>query len=186
MSTHTRFFVNPNSDYQVEFGIPELPLAEFQVSLEDIIHKIKSQLKPVEENGGDGLYLGTAGIAYMFYHLSKIPTLSNRKSEYLTIALEYIKPSISVASCISNRKNDIPSFFLGNCGIYAVASAVFKAIGDEAQSDKFRKLYYEAANTCKDPKFLNCGSDELFVGRTGRNSKYFLLVSIVFINIIYI
>lgn len=173
MTTRSRYFINPKPDYQLEFGNPEIPFNEIQDSLEDIIHKIKSRVKPIEENGGDGLYLGTAGIAYMFYHLSKVSTLSSKKNEYLAMALEYIKPSITVASCISNKKRDVPSFILGNCGIYAVAAAVFKAIEDEAQSNNFSKLYYEAADTCMDPKFLNCGSDDLFVGRTGIVFKFF-------------
>lgn len=171
MATRVRFFENPKPDYELKFGPPVVPFDEIQESLDDIILKIESRVKPIEENGGDGLYLGTAGISYMFYHLSKIPALSNKKINYLGKALEYTKPSIMVASYVSNKKKDVPSFMLGNCGIYAVAAAIFKAVGDETQSSHFRKLYYEAANICKDPNFLNCGSDELFVGRAGKTVK---------------
>lgn len=168
MSTRSRYFINPKPDYELEFGPPELPFNEIQESLDDIVHRIDSHVKPIEQNGGDGIYLGTAGIAYMFYHFSKVPTLSHKRNEYLTKAVDYTKPSVMVASYISNKKRDVPSFILGNCGIYAVAASVFKAVGDETQSNHFRRLYYEAANICKDTNFLNSGSDELFVGRAGK------------------
>lgn len=90
------------------------------------------------------------------------------RSEFLKKAMTYLKPALVIAACSTNRKQDIPSFILGNCGIYAVAAAIFKAVSDDSQCNHFRKMYLEAADFCKEPAFLNCGSDELFVGRAGK------------------
>lgn len=170
MSTRSRYFTNPKPDFDAKFSPQEVPLGDITVSLEKLIERIESHVKPTEENAGDGLYLGTAGIAYMFYHLSKVPALSSKKNEFLMKALEYTKPSVTVAAYVANKKKDVPSFILGNAGIYAVAAAVFNAVGDESQRNQFCKLFYDAANICKDTNFLDCGSDELFVGRTGKTT----------------
>lgn len=183
MSTPARYFENEKPDFDPKLGSPKIPYNDIKQNLDDILKKIERHIKPIEKNGGDGIYLGTAGISYMYYHLSKIPTLSEAKSEYLKKAVEYIKPATVVASYTAEKKKNVPSFILGNCGVYAVASAVFKAVGDETQSKHYRQLYYEAAGYCKDPKFLACGSDELFVGRAGRHSprKFISTHSIYFI-----
>lgn len=165
--TTLRYFINVKPDFQSQYGNPEIPETQLKDSVNDIVTKIQHYAKPTERNAGDGIYLGTAGIAYMFYHLSKVPTLSENRSEYLNRALEYLKPAIVVATLSTSNRKDVPSFILGNCGIYAVAAAIYKAIGDIPQSNQYRQLYYEAARICKESRFLNCGSDELFVGRAG-------------------
>lgn len=175
MSSSTRYFENVKPDFEPDNG-SKIPNKNIQVSLNGILLKIEKNFKPIEKHGGDGIYLGTAGVAYMFYHLSKIPLLSDRKSTFLNKAVEYIKPALVVSGYLADKKKDVPSFILGNCGVYAVASAIYNAVGDEYQSKHYRQLYNEAANYCKNPRFLACGSDELFVGRAGRR---FLSKSIV-------
>nr|CAH7719332.1 unnamed protein product [Callosobruchus chinensis] len=162
-----RYFPNPKPDYQQETGTPSIPNEDLKTSLSEILDKITFNILPIEKNGGNGIYLGTAGIAYMYYHLSKIPMLEAERNDFLNKAIEYLKPALMVASCSAHKKKDVPSFILGNCGIYAVAAAIFKAIGDEQQCKQYYQLYFEAASICKDFNFLSCGSDELFVGRAG-------------------
>ncbi|KAJ8978929.1 hypothetical protein NQ317_002990 [Molorchus minor] len=164
--SNIRYFENPKPDYENGFSVQILE-DQIKQCIDDTIAKIQSYVKPIEKNGGEGIYLGTAGIAYMFYHLSKVPTLSKYKSEYLDKAVAYLKPALTVASHTAGKRKDVPSFILGNCGIYAVAAAIYKSAGDKQQSDNFRQLYYEAEQICKEARFLNCGSDELFVGRAG-------------------
>ncbi|KAJ8409876.1 hypothetical protein AAFF_G00209170 [Aldrovandia affinis] len=57
------------------------------------------------------------------------------------------------------------AFLLGGAGIYAVAAMVYKALGssDLKPLTKFRNLW----DVCAPINFLECGSDELFVGRAG-------------------
>lgn len=58
------------------------------------------------------------------------------------------------------------AFLLGGAGVYAVATLVYHALGrsDYVQPlGKFRAL----CAVCAPVSFLECGSDELFVGRAG-------------------
>lgn len=64
------------------------------------------------------------------------------------------------------RTKHLPSFILGNGGVYAVASAIFQASGDNNSSAMYRDKYLRVGQICKSP-FLECGDDELFVGRAG-------------------
>jgi len=164
----TRFFPNTASDFdEANLGDFEIPEKHLMKEVNSMIEDIMTNLKPVELNAEDGLYLGTGGISYMYYHLSKVPTLQKHRSTFLTHAVDYLTPSLSVAQKYANRKKDVPSLLLGNCGIYAVAAVVYKATNNKERSDFFRKMYYEAAHSCKKMRFLDCGSDELFVGRAG-------------------
>lgn len=163
-----RYFPNTAAEYNHALPkIVEIPGKHLIDEINIMVENIRTNLKPMELNGEDGLYLGTAGVAYMFYHLSKVPTLHEQRSAFLNDASEYIKPSLAISQKYANRKNDVPSFILGNCGVYAIAAAIYNNTGDIERRDFFRKLYYDAAYTCKDLRFLDCGSDELFVGRAG-------------------
>jgi lantibiotic modifying enzyme len=161
----TRYFPNTMPDYEGQDIDSQLPQGFLTKFVERIIKDIELAIKPIDRHGNDGLYLGTAGISYMYYHLSKIPSLNEHKQTLLMKSVEYLTPAFSAMKNSSRR--DVPSFILGKSGVYAVASAIYKAIGDTKQSDNFRKMYQEAGNICKDIHFLTCGSDELFVGRAG-------------------
>ncbi|XP_060521281.1 lanC-like protein 3 homolog [Cylas formicarius] len=162
-----RYFVNQKPDFEEAFGLPQVPEQDIKRFVDNLVVDIENHFKPIEKNGTEGVYLGTAGTSYMFYRLSKIPTFQDQKESYLNKALNYIKPAIAVYQFTTKNKQDLPSLILGHCGVYAVASVVYHAIGDETQSKNFRDFYYRAADLCKDQNFLHCGSDELFVGRAG-------------------
>lgn len=167
-----RFFLNPLLD--AETSSPEaLHISEstIRTMIDDIENKIKSHVKPVVENASDGVYLGAAGIAYMFYHLSKTPSLNSKHKGFMTDALEYIAPALAVTERDSGRKSDLPGFMLGGSGVYAVAAAIYNAVADNVQSKKYRQIFYEIAPICKKTNFLRCGSDELFVGRAGNVTR---------------
>ncbi|KAK4884039.1 hypothetical protein RN001_000310 [Aquatica leii] len=161
----SRFFPNACKDYDA--GNFEIGQQHIITEVHNMIDNITANLKPVQLNGEDGLYLGTAGIAYMFYHLSKISTFQSHSSAFIDNATEYLQPSLAVAQKYACSVKDVPSFLLGNCGIYAIASVIYHVTKNKEQSDYFRNLFYEAGNTCKEIQFLDCGSDELFVGRAG-------------------
>lgn len=67
-TARSRFFPNPKPDYKGA-GHPIIPAQNILENLGDMLLRIENGLKPVEKNAGDGLYLGTAGVAYMYYHL---------------------------------------------------------------------------------------------------------------------
>ncbi|XP_057654525.1 lanC-like protein 3 homolog [Diorhabda carinulata] len=162
--SRSRFFPNPKHDYKGP-GQITIPVPEITQRIDETLVKIENGVKPTEKNASEGIYLGTAGIAYMFYHLSNIPSLSSKKSLFLNQAIMYLKPALVVAGC--NKTEDVASFMLGSAGIYAVAAAVYKSIGELRQSNHFIQLYYDSAKIVKKENFLSHGSDELFVGRTG-------------------
>lgn len=165
-----RYFPNTMPDYEGQDIDSEMPQSFLLKFMEKIIKDIENAIKPIDRNGSDGLYLGTAGISYMYYHLSKIPNLTEHRSRFLLKGVEYLGSAFNAMR--DNSQKDIPSFILGNSGLYAVASAIYKAIGDNNQSENFRKMYIEAGKICKNVCFLNCGSDELFVGRAGNGCSY--------------
>lgn len=167
MTERLRYFANPKPDYDTHFGIPKLSEDKVKSFVNQLVVDIEKKVLPTDKNGDDGVYLGTAGISYMFYHLSKVPAFADRKLTYLMKALQYVHPALRVAQSARKHDKDIPSFILGPAGVYAVTSVVYHSLGDENQSRNFREQYYNAANYCKDPNFLSCGSDELFVGRAG-------------------
>lgn len=163
-----RFFPNLVPDLTADGpATVDIPAESITSTINNIVNKIKSNLKPELSNATDGLYLGTAGVAYMYYHLSRVPTLSEFRIEYLKDAMNYLNPALSVAQKNERLRSDLPAFLLGNCGIYAVAAAILKAAGEATESQKYMQNFYDIANICKEMQFLDCGSDELFVGRAG-------------------
>lgn len=165
-----RFFINRMID--AETNNPEsllIPESTVKTFIEDIEKRIRCKVKASVENGSDGLYLGAAGIAYMYYHLSRTPSLSSKHKEFITEALEYISPALIVAEHSSTSKSDLAGFILGNSGIYATAATIYNAVADESLSKKYRDLFYKIAPICKQTNFLRCGSDEYFVGRAGKH-----------------
>ncbi|XP_022904521.1 lanC-like protein 3 homolog [Onthophagus taurus] len=162
-----RFFVNSMSDLAQGELVKPLTEAVVKPTLNEMVNKITTKYKATLRNAEDGLYLGTAGIAYMFYHLSKIDALKEHREIYLQQAVDYIKPALELCLKKHVQKSDLPSFLLGNAGIYAIAAAIFNTQLDFSESTKNLNLYIEAGKICKNIEFLSCGSDELFVGRAG-------------------
>ncbi|GLV43553.1 uncharacterized protein CBL_04095 [Carabus blaptoides fortunei] len=160
----SRYFQNSLPDYIN--GDIKLSEDDLKTSVSQIISQILEKCTPNEKNAENGLYLGSAGIAYMFYHLSKNPALKNHQQEYLNNAMQYIQPALLVATKLENKTRDLPSFLLGNSGIYAVAAAIFQATKDVKLMQQYREKYVRIAPICK-KSFLECGADELFVGRAG-------------------
>lgn len=167
MAQRLRYFPNPKPDYEPQFGTPQIPEKAVINHVNQLVSDIEDRLAPIDQNGGDGVYLGTAGISYMFYHLSKTPTFSSNKEGYLSRALQYIQPALRVSQISAKHNKEMPSFILGPAGVYAVAAVLYHSVGDENQSKNFREQFYHAAKYCKQQNFLGCGSDELFVGRAG-------------------
>lgn len=177
-----RYFINPYLDTTFSGAEPHIPRDDLYQAVQEIFTKIADKLQPIEKNATDGIYLGTAGISYMYYHVTKNLIFEDQKHKLLNEAIRYLKPALNVATYNTRHPSDLPSFILGNCGIYAVAAAVHNALGDKSQSKLYVQLYQEAGRICKEPKFLNCGSDELFVGRAG---ELFIIHAISYINLIF-
>lgn len=164
-STKTnRYFINNMPDFSE--GEMKLSDEELQNNVQNLVSSILANFSSNDMNADDGIYLGTAGVAYMFYHLSKVPAFRKMQQNYLANAVDYLRPALQIAARYEKRTKHLPSFILGNGGVYAVASAIFHATQDQNSSQIYRDKYLRIAQICKTP-FLECGDDELFVGRAG-------------------
>ncbi|XP_077338705.1 lanC-like protein 3 [Lithobates pipiens] len=133
----------------------------------DVIRTIDSIVQQLPAQGGQegGLYGGLAGVAYMLYHVSQCPAFSAHRDTYLRRAGSIIE------ACVLHYDRELDpetraSFLLGGAGVYAVAAMIYKAAGRADYTkplDRFREL----GDVCMPLGFLDCGSDELFVGRSG-------------------
>lgn len=114
-----------------------------------------------------GLYGGVAGVAYMLYQVAQCPLFVQARDAHLRVAKQLIDACVRYEEDWGETDPDTrAAFLLGGAGVYAVAALVSQALGlpDWAKSlGKFREL----CDLCVPISFLECGSDELFVGRAG-------------------
>ena len=127
MSYPKRYFVNTFEDYG---GKNVFADADWSSQLHRNVDIIVKKQAPNVRDADGGLYVGIAGIGYMFYHLSQSSTLSAEKLKFLNKGLEYIEPSLEYAKRYKDDKSQKSAFLLGNAGIYAVAAALYHAAGE--------------------------------------------------------
>lgn len=154
-----RFFPNPYDDFKPGSSTV-IDKDEITSQIHEHTNNISKRLHPSRKNVDGGLYVGITGVSYMFYYLSKNPLLSDNKSVYLQKSLEYLKPALESSA------GDKTSFLLGDAGTYALATVLYKELGDE-HSAEMLKIYKSLYSHYMNPKFLKCGGDEFFVGRAG-------------------
>ncbi|XP_018418532.1 PREDICTED: lanC-like protein 3 [Nanorana parkeri] len=132
-----------------------------------ILRTIDSILQQLPAQGGQegGLYGGLAGVAYMLYHVSQCPAFSSHRETYLRRASSIIESCMLYYDQEQDRQTRA-SFLLGGAGVYGVASMIYKAAG-RADFIKPLERFRELCDICEPLGFLECGSDELFVGRSG-------------------
>lgn len=161
---NTRCFANPFCDYKGSL----LPAQSIHTVVPIVLASVDKVLKKVPVDISDcdgGLYDGPAGVAYMLYHVSECPLFSDQRDLYLQTAKHIIDQSAKCADAEPD-KNMRAAFLLGGAGIYAVAAMIYKSLGLAEfvkPLSRFRSLW----EVCAPIRFLECGSDELFVGRAG-------------------
>lgn len=166
MAPNKRFFLNNLPDYNNQtVSVPQNWLVQ---KIQELISSIERHERPDVRKADGGLYVGIGGIAYMYYHLSKIVAFYDRRQEYLKKGLEYILAAKEYTCGTQVRDPaDLTGFLLGSAGIHAVAAALYKELGDEKNEENSLTNYQGIAKVCKRVNFLPYGGDELFVGRTG-------------------
>jgi hypothetical protein len=127
MSHPKRYFINTLQDYQGN-GNPFTD-PNWNSKIHQTVNVITDKQKPSVKAADGGLYVGIAGIGYMFYHMSLSPTFSDEKSKLLEKGLEYVEPALEFAERHQRDKSQTSAFLLGNAGIYAVAAALYHALG---------------------------------------------------------
>ncbi|XP_047996476.1 lanC-like protein 3 homolog [Leguminivora glycinivorella] len=154
-----RYFPNTLKDY-TEGAEVSIAQNDVSVQIDEHIGTILKRLPPSPKHVEGGLYVGIAGVAYMFYHLSKNEKLAEKKASYRERALEYLNVALK------NPTMDKTSFLLGDAGTYALASVIKHSVEDKSYNDMLTN-YRQFYNTLLNPNFLKCGGDEFFVGRSG-------------------
>lgn len=174
MAQPKRYFINMMDDFKGgEVVIPKDVIRErLNASLNNIL---LNQGKTLHECDG-GLYVGISGVAYMFYYMSTVNALAERRQDYLKHAEGYM--DVAMQYCRSDTTNDPAmkcGFLLGNAGVRAVAALLANALGKTEESNALLKEYAGAAETCVPIKYLRRGADEMFIGRSGYLAGLLLL-----------
>ncbi|KAJ6667629.1 hypothetical protein lerEdw1_016750 [Lerista edwardsae] len=170
----TRCFANRFDDYKGNLLAGQNKEAVAPL-LTATIERILKEVPPLD--GGEaasspggcqgGLYSGVAGVAYMLYHVAQCPLFSQARDSYLRLAKQLVDACVRYEEGWGEGDADTrTAFLLGGAGVYAVAALVYQALGlpDWARPlGKFREL----CDLYVPITFLECGSDELFVGRAG-------------------
>ena len=161
----SRYFKNPYKDYKIGEDVI-IDAKKWKDKINMMLEPICGNMPPTRQHCDGGLYVGNAGIAYMFYHLAQNRALAAQRPMFLESALKYIK-----VACLyeESTKRDKASFLLGEAGVAATAALITSAIGGPQDQTTVKHLnrFVEFAKICKPVNFLRCGSDELFVGRAG-------------------
>lgn len=160
-----RFFPNKLKDYN--------PGQDVEISKEKWLEQIIALVKVITEampsslTSDGGLYVGSAGVAYMLYYISNYDPLHDNKVLYLQMAKSIYERDIGFRAKEHSSKADEVSFILGPAGLYVLGALLGKAMKNDALLQENISKYQACAKECLKPKFLSCGSDEFFVGRAG-------------------
>ena len=83
----------------------------------------------ISQNGSGGLYVGPAGAAYMLHHIAMSPENKDKRIQMLEEAETFITPALSYAAKVTDIA-DKTGFLTGNIGIYALATVIYKKLGN--------------------------------------------------------
>lgn len=159
-----RFFANKFAAY-IPGSQVVIDRARWVPQVCQIAESIMEGMPPTLDNCDGGLYVGNAGIAYMFYHVASNAAFSEMRSDFLDQAVMYSKVAEQYVKQSSG--SDKASFILGEAGVHAASALIHEAVGNKDVSAKYLQKYEAIADVCMPIDFLRCGSDELFVGRAG-------------------
>ena len=109
-----RYFVNKLPDFTPGSRV-NIDVAKWKGKVLDITDSIMKGMPPAPDNCVGGLYIGCAGVAYMFRYLASLENFSDEREALLSKARNYVEVSLSYALREHNR--DPPaSFLLGSAG----------------------------------------------------------------------
>lgn len=107
------------------------------------------------------LYVGLAGIAFMFYKLAKSPL----QHDYPALECAKIYADAAEELLKINGTKKFISLLSGNAGVHAVSAAVNHSIGRSTEKDI--KNLLKGIKIFDSPEYLDDGQDEMLVGRSG-------------------
>ncbi|KAL5289061.1 LANCL3.2 family protein [Megaselia abdita] len=159
-----RYINNPYEDYKTNQQV-NIESGHVKSLIRNYVELILENTETEDDGRGD-IYVGSAGIAYMFWKMGKSTEV---KTMFPTqeLAEQYIKISKKNAKHHRRRSDDRCAFLLGNAGIYAVAAVISHSSGDSTSMQENLKLFLEGYDVCKNIEFASYGGDEVLVGRAG-------------------
>ncbi|BFG02976.1 lanC-like protein 3 homolog [Drosophila madeirensis] len=119
------------------------------------------------EDERENLYVGSAGIAYMFWKLHGSSKAHDLCPEALQHAATYMERAKESAQQFKRRNSERFSFLNGNAGIYAVAAAISKARGDDDELVEDLVNFRLGIAASKAKLHTTAGCDEVLEGRAG-------------------
>ncbi|EDW27908.1 GL19966 [Drosophila persimilis] len=123
------------------------------------------RLRRHDERGN--LYVGSAGIAYMFWKLATSPRTRDICPQALTHASDFIQAAKEKAEQFKKKPGERFSFVNGNAGIYAVAAVISQACGDPQELAQDLANFKQGLSASKAKLHTPSGCDEVLEGRAG-------------------
>ncbi|KAI9589084.1 hypothetical protein GQX74_007253 [Glossina fuscipes] len=164
-----RYLSNPFPDYvnpqSTSYEFDEEHIKNLICTYVDAILEHCSPGCDDEDMRGD-LYVGNAGIAYMFWKMSRSPRTQDLYSA-LEHAHGFIRNAKANADRYKKRSAERFSFLCGNAGIYAVSAAISHDL--KLMQELSDDLMNFKAGITSSKEFLHTkyGCDEVLVGRAG-------------------
>ncbi|XP_052866865.1 lanC-like protein 3 homolog [Anopheles cruzii] len=166
----TRYFANPFPDYG---GGPIQRCDEHIKGLiQSYVNLIVENTKLDRNTDQRGLYVGDAGIAYMFLKLHDAGIFGQEALQY---AKQYIVNAKALAGRYAGRPEERCSFLCGNAGVYAVSAAIAHRHSAKQEMDEDLRCFATGLEVCKRLDFNKNGSDEVLFGRAGYLSGIYWL-----------
>ncbi|XP_016952104.1 lanC-like protein 3 homolog [Drosophila biarmipes] len=164
-----RYLKNPFADFA---GGENTPFASDEEHIKNLIctyvDAILEHCHPnndEEDNRGD-LYVGNAGIAFMFW---KLNSCEQTRDLYpaLDHAASFIRNAKANAKRYKKRSAERYSFLCGNAGIYAVSAAISQALKDTEELSNDLANFKSGIPSSQEFMHTKYGCDEVLVGRAG-------------------
>lgn len=159
-----RYFPNPYADFETNYQIDTTLVNNL---MKNYISTIIEHTKPeVNDDSRGDLYVGDAGIAYMFLKLNRSQLLLDNINA-ISYAKHYINAAKGNAKNYAKRADERCAFLCGNAGIYAVSMMISRDLGDNNEYISDLNNFAVGFEACKPVHFSKYGGDEILVGRAG-------------------
>lgn len=136
-----------------------LPNIENEIfsNINKLLNYFESEFKSYTDVRDFSVYTGTAGIALLYYHLSKV--FLDRKNEFIEKALELL------GGALKRIKQRDVTFLCGEVGPLALAAVLYSEIGQEGESRKRLQMLKEKLSYVTN--LQTDLPDEILYGRSG-------------------
>ncbi|XP_017144814.1 lanC-like protein 3 homolog [Drosophila miranda] len=161
-----RYLQNPFPDFVPGEGQTAVSDKEIKSLIKLYVKTILEKYDTVADDRGD-LYVGDAGVSFMFWKLYKsehtrpmFPDALEQAVAFMSTAKEKCKPYLK-------RSSECFSFVCGNAGIYAVSAAISMAVEDTKTLASDLAVFKTGIPASLEKMHTKTGCDGFMVGRAG-------------------